>query len=423
MKQKFNFKKQNIEVYEKSKSYQGSSSIVKLYIDEKIDLIKRNEFKGCARLEEAVIEEGTVNQIEDYAFAGCENLMNVVIPKSVSKIGNNAFIWTNANLCIYCEKDSYAENFAKRRGISYKHIGGYLGFGKYRYDGKTSFRNNQNAEMIEVSGNISTIYANTFAGCINLKEIEIPNSVTKIEEGAFKDCAPDFTIYCDKGFYVEAYARVRGIKYKYFDDDRKILSPIVKSDEEIDYKNKLLEIKKNNAGYKAVIESLETQDKEYIIYQLVNTLRAAMDANYENMDLEEKNKDLEEELIRVSAESKSLQEENIKLQEVNEKLYKEIKNRQGDNKRLQGIEKKLQEENRRFQLKDKELQEENRRLQVEIRVLKNQLKVSKKDDKKEIFSYSKINIIKNMASRGIDLNLIAVEFNCSVDDIKAALSK
>ena len=52
-----------------------------------------------------------------------------------------------------------------------------------------AFRNNKSIEIIDLSqSNITSIGANAFEGCTNLKEIRLPNTLTSIGANAFKDC-------------------------------------------------------------------------------------------------------------------------------------------------------------------------------------------------------------------------------------------
>lgn len=51
-----------------------------------------------------------------------------------------------------------------------------------------------------------------FSACRSLREIKIPATVTSVGYGAFDYCSPSLTIICEKGSYIEAYAKSWGIK-------------------------------------------------------------------------------------------------------------------------------------------------------------------------------------------------------------------
>lgn len=58
-------------------------------------------------------------EIEWFAFSGCYALTSVHIPKSVKSIGYGAFDGCARNLIIYCENNSFAQQYAISFGISY----------------------------------------------------------------------------------------------------------------------------------------------------------------------------------------------------------------------------------------------------------------------------------------------------------------
>ena len=51
-----------------------------------------------------------------------------------------------------------------------------------------------------------------FSGCRSLRKIKIPSTVTSVEYGAFDYCSSSLVIICEKGSYIEAYAKSWGIK-------------------------------------------------------------------------------------------------------------------------------------------------------------------------------------------------------------------
>lgn len=78
----------------------------------------------------------TLKSIGSYAFSGCENLGAVVLPDSVTSLGDQAFF-------------------------------------------------NSSITSVKLSNNIDTLGNNIFANCLNLKDIYIPDSVTYIYKNAF----------------------------------------------------------------------------------------------------------------------------------------------------------------------------------------------------------------------------------------------
>lgn len=93
----------------------GSVSIPSEINGKPVVAIGDNAFQACTLIS-AVTIPNTVTSIGKYAFSYCVSLTNIVIPSSVTAIGKNAFQNTN-NVVITCEKDSYAEQYAKENGI------------------------------------------------------------------------------------------------------------------------------------------------------------------------------------------------------------------------------------------------------------------------------------------------------------------
>lgn len=81
--------------------------------------IGSNAFSGCEKLTSVTIPEG-VRKIGDSAFSGCKKLTGVTIPKSVTEIGRDAFQYHCRRFTIHAPAGSYAEQFAKSQGISFK---------------------------------------------------------------------------------------------------------------------------------------------------------------------------------------------------------------------------------------------------------------------------------------------------------------
>ncbi|MBS7359822.1 MAG: leucine-rich repeat protein, partial [Oscillospiraceae bacterium] len=104
-------------------SYLGSDSVVSIpasYEETAITEIGTACFKGNTTITEVVIPD-SVTSIGSLAFMGCSNLSKVTIPASVTSIGTQAFYGFTGT--IYCEKGSYAYEYAVANNIKYAIIG------------------------------------------------------------------------------------------------------------------------------------------------------------------------------------------------------------------------------------------------------------------------------------------------------------
>ena len=90
------------------------NNLKKLIIPKNIKWISESAFANCKNLDEVIIE-GATNICEN-AFYGCSNLKNVELPDTVLHIHENAFKNSN-NIVFECNKDSYAEKYAKEHNI------------------------------------------------------------------------------------------------------------------------------------------------------------------------------------------------------------------------------------------------------------------------------------------------------------------
>ena len=96
-----------------------SGGATKLIIPDTIDglpvaTIGREAFKNSALVE--VVIPSSVKKIDWFAFYGCRDLSSVTIPSSVSKIEYGVFDGCE-HLTIHCEKNSYADKYARSYGM------------------------------------------------------------------------------------------------------------------------------------------------------------------------------------------------------------------------------------------------------------------------------------------------------------------
>lgn len=64
---------------------------------------------------------------------------------------------------------------------------------------------------VTIPEGVSNIGWFAFSNCTSLGEIKIPRSVTSVSYGAFDNCPRDLRIICERGSYIEAYAKSWGM--------------------------------------------------------------------------------------------------------------------------------------------------------------------------------------------------------------------
>ena len=131
-------------------------------VKEGTRIICDRAFDWCRSLSEIVIPS-SVTSIGDWAFSGCDSLSEIVIPSSVTSIGDSAF-----SSC-----DSLSKIVIPSSVTSI---------------GKGAFFRCHSLSEIVISSSVTSIGDGAFYGCDSLSEIVIPSSVTSIGEGAFSRC-------------------------------------------------------------------------------------------------------------------------------------------------------------------------------------------------------------------------------------------
>ena len=121
-----------------------------------------SKFIGCRSLTSLVIPDSVTN-IGDYAFSGCSSLSSVVIPDRVTSIGDCAF-----------------ENCSSLTDIVIPD--GVTNIGKCAFEGCRSLTD------IVIPDGVTSIGDCAFEGCRSLTDIVIPDGVTSIGDCAFANC-------------------------------------------------------------------------------------------------------------------------------------------------------------------------------------------------------------------------------------------
>ncbi len=136
---------------------------------------------------ESVTIPDSINEIRDYAFAGCHELKEVVIPEGVTVIGQNAF-WD----CPKLEKITLPSSLKK--------VGEYA----FSHTGITSITIPESETFVKL--NRYVFYQNE-----NLKEVVLPLSMTTIADDTFAECSSDLTITAYTGSFGASYAKTHRI--------------------------------------------------------------------------------------------------------------------------------------------------------------------------------------------------------------------
>ena len=165
-------------------------------IDERVEEICKEAFKGCDKLEEIVMPK-KLKKIDSEAFQGCSSLTKLTLPDSVMSIGKGAFCGCSGltELTLPNSVKSIGDGaFADCSGLEKITVES----GNSCYDSRdncNSIIDKKTNTLIVgcknsiIPNSVTSIGSGAFAYCSGLTELTLPNSVTSIGDGAFGDCS------------------------------------------------------------------------------------------------------------------------------------------------------------------------------------------------------------------------------------------
>ncbi len=141
-------------------------------------------FRGCNNLQEIKFEDG-MTRIPNSILCFCAAKLDIVIPSSVTEIGECAFL--NSGLVTVTIPDTVTK-------IENGAFSGCIGLTDIKLPesvvniGTKIFANCTSLTDVTLPSTWESIPASTFAGCTALEKLVLPESVKNIRDGAFKNC-------------------------------------------------------------------------------------------------------------------------------------------------------------------------------------------------------------------------------------------
>ena len=172
------------------------TNLLSCTLPNSITEIKANTFVACIDLTSITIPN-TIESIGDDAFASCFRLKSITIPKSVTNIGKNAFSYCDSLSTItissknpiydsrdYCNAIIETATNTLIAGCSNTIIPKSI-----TSIGDEAFIGSRTLKSISIPDNVKHIGKKAFYWCRNLEFVKLPNYIDKIEEFTFIGCS------------------------------------------------------------------------------------------------------------------------------------------------------------------------------------------------------------------------------------------
>lgn len=140
-------------------------------------------FESCSALTD--VKLSSVTKIGERAFSGCIGLKEIILPQSLTEIGEYAFNKTAlASITLPQSIDKVGNGcFSDCKYLETVNFDG-----KIKEIGNSAFIGCISLKDIEIPSSVVNIGNSAFSSCISLKNIEIPSSVVSIGNSAFNSC-------------------------------------------------------------------------------------------------------------------------------------------------------------------------------------------------------------------------------------------
>lgn len=188
-------------------AFQGDAALTNFTLPNSVLTIGERAIWGCSGLGSLVIPP-KVTSLPSQTFYNCGKL-TLTVPASVTSIADDCF--TNTDITLVVDRLSYAATYAKSHNIPYRLFDKnilYLPAGVKCVDA-SAFEGTA-AACVVVPDGCKTIASEAFAGCSQLKWVEIPASVTSIADNAFGSLQ-GFTIIAPQGSAAASFASQHGL--------------------------------------------------------------------------------------------------------------------------------------------------------------------------------------------------------------------
>ena len=162
-------------VYEYDKN--TKKGVITKYVGTDADVNIEQDFKSLGK---------PVTEIGDYAFAKNTTLKKVVVPNTVTKIGNNSFYYSN-----FLENVTLSDNLTQIGSYSFfecERLKNVILPKKLKFIGNRAFYYCKAIQSIEIPNSVTEIGPSAFECCSSLKTVKLSDYLTEISDSTFYRC-------------------------------------------------------------------------------------------------------------------------------------------------------------------------------------------------------------------------------------------
>ena len=173
--------------------YLNGEEVKDLVIPNSVTSIGNCAFYGCSGLTSVTIPN-SVESIEEDAFSGCSGLTSVTIGNSVTSIGESAF-----EDCFGLTSVTIPNSVTSIGGGAFSGCFGLTSVtipNSVTSIGGGAFSGCFGLTSVTIPNSVKSIVRAAFSGCSGLTSVTIGSGVTSIGSGAFRDCPDLLDVYC-----------------------------------------------------------------------------------------------------------------------------------------------------------------------------------------------------------------------------------
>ena len=178
--------------------FAGCDNLLSIVIPQGVTCIEQQTFTGCEKLS-SIFLPNTLKRIENRAFSNCKSLTSLSVPDSLCYVGDDAFVGCELLENLYVNDLSTWVSNSHLSRLYVKNVNSKLFInGKLLVDAviptgvrvikPSVFSGYSYLKSVEIPNTVNTIGAEAFVNCVNLSSVSLSEGLVSILNGAFKGC-------------------------------------------------------------------------------------------------------------------------------------------------------------------------------------------------------------------------------------------